>query len=166
MTLKATFDSVALKANMATLKNIGEIEFTQKLGNEIGSAIVEQVKDQLSKGISPVKEEGRFAGYKKSYVDAIQKGRYPGKSVRPVNLKLSGDLINSLDYTARGLKNAIEVKINFYGQEDKEDWLRSNPTHAASRKALPRGSEGFNVSIQKTIKDLVNEFIINLLKKR
>lgn len=167
MTLKAKFDSAALKQNAVELKKLQEIAFTSRLASDVGSTIVNQVKDEISKGISPVKGAGRFAGYKESYQEAIrsQRGQFSGKGTRPVNLKLSGDFINSLGFKSKGLKNKIEVSLNFYGEQDKETWLRSNPNHAAPRKALPRGSESFNVSIQKTIKDVVNRFIINLLKK-
>jgi hypothetical protein len=59
-----------------------------------------EIKDSISKGISPVEGEGRFQGYSDSYLEQIKKQtgylKGSGKRKRPVNLFVTGTMLNSL----------------------------------------------------------------------
>jgi hypothetical protein len=59
----------------------------------------EEIVKEISEGRSPVKRAGgRFKAYSPSYKKAIDKGRYSqfNKRKRPVNLRLSGELLKSI----------------------------------------------------------------------
>lgn len=64
----------------------------------VGAELEKQVVKEISEGRSPVKSKGRFFKYSASYRRAIDRGRYSdfNKRKRPVNLKLSGQLLNSI----------------------------------------------------------------------
>lgn len=72
---------------------------------EGGDILKGEIQTSVAKGISPLKSGGnqtggkaRFQKYSTSYSGAIKKGQYSpyGKKTRPVNLKLSGKMMNSI----------------------------------------------------------------------
>lgn len=74
-------------------------EFSEKGAKATGEILKEEVVREISEGRSPVKRAGgRFAAYSQSYKKAIDKGRYTqfNKRKRPVNLRLSGQLLRSV----------------------------------------------------------------------
>ena len=77
-------------------------EFKSVATRDYKAEMLAAIKDLISKGISPVKGYRRFAPYSPSYKEAIDSGRFPGKSKRPVNMTLSGKMMDSLDIRVRG----------------------------------------------------------------
>jgi len=83
-------------------KRFKEPEFIEKIGKDFKKNIAEgfgpELLNLLDKGISPVKEsKNRQPEYSESYKKQIKRdGLGVGKKVRPVNLKLTGDLHKSL----------------------------------------------------------------------
>lgn len=79
-----------------------------KFGFQAGAPTLAAILDSISKGISPVKGEGRFVGYSETYIHEIKAGEFKeySKLVRPVNLKLSGEMLASGDTspTANGVR--------------------------------------------------------------
>ena len=90
------------------LKGISKIK--KALGNKalyknIGSTAVSEIKRTIARGYSPVKGEGKFKPYSRSYLNQINNGygmpgRY-GKKPLPVNMELSGKMMNSLKYSVK-----------------------------------------------------------------
>lgn len=170
MALKAKFDSVALNTNIANLKKLQEIKFSKALAEDVGNAIIDEMKDLISKGISPIKGGGRYESYKQSYADKIKskKGVYANKGLKPVNLNLTGQFLGSLTHKVKALKNKLEISIGYNNKlaRDKEDGHRYGSNSQKIRPTLPLGSEGFAVVIQKKVIDIVNKYIIEQLKKK
>lgn len=67
------------------------------------------VEDHIKKGKSPVAGFGNFDPYSISYVKAINEGRYSkyGKTIKPVNLKVTGQLLESFYVRFEGGKVAV-----------------------------------------------------------
>lgn len=143
-----------------------------KTQNTLGEAVIEMMKDAMSKGLSPVKGFGRFIGYssqrnnnKSSYPFNV-KHKYPSKKVRPVNLKLSGDLYDSIGF--KGIKQGVEIGHINMTSEIKEKFEKHNEGSdilVPQRKYLPnKRGETFIVTIMQMIKYIYTErikFIIN-----
>lgn len=149
-------------------------------GQLIGGYIIHETKRMIARGQSPVRDIGRFVAYKaqqikkKASKDSKPRGypydlmdRYPDKKVRPVNLKLSGDMLN-----------AMEQRFNFSAQEvtvgifDQKQALKAE-THnrgtqeprVPKRPFLPTDAMiGFAESIQRGIISIVKKRIASIIK--
>mgnify|MGYP001195900596 CR=1 FL=1 len=75
-----------------------------------------EIKDSISKGISPVRGKRSFAKYK-------DKNKYPGdkKQSNKPNLKLTGELLDN--YTARTVSGEIAVTIGIHS--DASDFVKT-----------------------------------------
>lgn len=168
---------MAIKAKVSVNFNIDKS--LQKLKSDkvlvpIAREVLSLMKDKIYIGYSPVKGEGRFIAYsaqrnnvrpKKSlYPYNVQK-KFPDKRVRPVNLKLSGQMLQALTYKIR--QGAIILGI-FDAQESEKAQRHQvgDPAHGLpKRRFLPtKSGEEFIVSIQREIKDLFVRAIDQILK--
>lgn len=130
---------------------------------DMPNKIEDIVLERISKGISPVLGQGRFKPYSDSYKKQIRKGRYRGKSIRPVNLYLTGEMIKTFFVNPKG--NGFRIGFtsdladvhNRLGPRGKREFIR---------RLLPTiPGEQFTKSI---IKDIINELkgILRKTKKR
>lgn len=148
----------------------------------IGTAVVEKMKEQISRGISPIKENGRFPAYKwvgkiqtirkslgtkasRKIVRDVKQTRYPysmmaefpDKRVRPVNLKLSGAFIDSL--RARVASKQIEISFSDPLSNKKELGHREGVGGQPKRPILPNDSENLNGSIFRALLDSLDKVL-------
>ncbi len=76
--------------------------FGDREARKAAEEVLEEMRDMIVKGISPIRGRGRFPAYlhagKKGKYPANQKNKYPTKRQRPVNLLLSGDFLRALTY--------------------------------------------------------------------
>lgn len=121
------------------------------------------VDESISLGISPVQGEGKFQKYSPSYKEAIKAGRYSGKNISPVNMKLSGDMLNSFFVK----KKSNGIIIGFKDELAEIHTLKGAGKSKVIRKLLPLGSgEDFKTSIKKQIIALLEEAVATILGKR
>lgn len=177
----ARLNTNKLKADLAReMRRIGkktiEEGLTRKDKIDIGDEMLEEMKRDISRGISPIFGYGRFPGYKavmasqsilrggragsrsararrRSLATARKKegypytvrGRFPNKRERPVNLYLSGDMLNSLEARPRRLG----LEFGYYKAKSalKEQGHREGVGGQPSRPTIPVGSERLNRSI-------------------
>jgi hypothetical protein len=149
-----------------TLKQLPD-KISKRFAKDIKQDIVKIITDEILSGKSPVKNKGSFKDYSLSYKETI-KGNVSfrrlggstkatplpfedknitkhGKSVSPVNMKLSGDMLKSL--TAK--QNAKgQVIISFKSKIAKfHDKLGAGKSKVI-RRLLPNNSDkGFNPKI-------------------
>jgi hypothetical protein len=98
----------------------------QKLIGQIAPNILKGIEKSITRGGSPVEGKGRYQDYSDSYKQAIG-GRFKNaagdvitsaskrysqynKKVRPVNLRLTGDMLKSLAYKVMG--SALTIFFN------------------------------------------------------
>lgn len=148
----------------------------------LGETVRDMSLESISKGLSPVRGVGRFVSYRAQTASAKQPKRppklrnsraprglsrfypysvlskFPHKTIRPVNLKLSGEFLETL--TFRGTKNGIEFgHLEFSGRtkdlfEAHNEGMNSK-NNVPQRKYLPnKPGEDFIVSIMRAIKDI------------
>jgi hypothetical protein len=89
-------------------------QFSQLGAKTAADELKKEVVESISRGVSPVKRSGgRYKKYSTSYRQAIDNGYYSefNKRKRPVNLRLSGDLLKSI-YTRLISKTRIEIGFN------------------------------------------------------
>ena len=122
----------------------------------MGKSIISEMKNLISKGVSPILGRGRFAGYKKSYKKAISRGRgdFRSKRPRPVNLKLSGKFLKALKFQLRKGAKFPSLRIGFFKKTElqKERGHRAGQNKQRKRPVVPQGKEQFAARIQRIIK--------------
>lgn len=119
--------------------------------------IKRNIKALIAKGISPVKGQGSFVPYSESYKKQIKSGRYPGKKIRPINLKLSGKMLRSL--ISRTTQTGFS--IYFTNKLARIHSLEGAGASQTIRKVMPQDDEVFkrtvmiesDTLIEKTLKE-------------
>lgn len=132
----------------------------------MGRAIVKEMKDMIGKGISPIRGKGRFPGYKDSYKKRIkkQRGEFKGKRQRPVNLKLTGDMLDALKHKSKKGKRA-KLEIGYFDEDEaiKERGHREGANKQLKRPTVPlQRREQFAARIQRIIRLEVDKIIKKL----
>lgn len=156
-------DPTQLKALKKKLKDISN-PIDNDTAKKAAKATREEMLDLISKGISPIKGNGRFPAYK----DAK---KYPGKrkSARPVNLKLSGDFLNSLQARVKKFKDGFGFVIGYFDNLSKlkEQGHREGANKQRKRPSIPEidKREQFAERIQVTFLKIFNKRIAALVKK-
>lgn len=166
MPVKFTFNQGAFNSQVLRLDKLREPKFSKQLGDELGKIITDEMKNLVDKGISPIKGKGRFEPYRNSYRSKIEQGYYPGKGLRPVNLKLTGHMLGALSHAVEVFKSAIRITINYSDDlaRKKESGHREGVNNQAQRPTLPQGSEEFSTVITQKVRQRVADFLIKLIK--
>lgn len=176
MALKAKITGLEkLQAKLRRLKR----PVTRKEADQIGTQAVAIMRDLVSKGISPVKGPGlgtKFPAYKWSkaskkeradkYPYAVMK-RYPDKKVTPVNLRLTGKQMASLNYDVLENPKGFAVSI---GYDDtlsikKESGHREGVGGQPSRPTIPvvPSGEEFAQKIQQAYLRVLNAAVKSVI---
>ncbi len=126
----------------------------------VGDMIVDQMKDSIAAGVSPVKGERRFEKYK-------DPKKYPAgvKPNLPVNLYLSGDMLEALKAFPEEDKVMIGIRDGAMAARAIDH--NSGTNHMPRRHFLPtsKGDE-LTVSITRSIKSLYTKLMRDIIKSR
>lgn len=132
-------------------------QFDKPTAEKVGQTIVDNMLSLIASGSSPIKGKGKFPAYKNP-------DKYPGKlkPKSPVNLRLSGDFLDSLDYKVRERSGSNEIIISYSAKESvKERGHREGANRQPSRPTLPERREKFAELIEaayiKIIEDRINK---------
>jgi hypothetical protein len=150
---------------------------------DAGEVAVTAIKKLIASGTSPVEGFGRYDAYgaqrnkikgkkARGYPLNVQKD-FPNKKVRPVNLFLSGEMLDALGFQVKFRLQSFKTRlsIGFFGNISKS--LREKIDTAQNgnilknipqRKILPGPGETFTISIQRAIKNALVESIKKSLK--
>ena len=111
----------------------------------------EDIISSLERGTSPVEGEKRFQRYSKSYSEAIKKGRVPGKKLRPVNMKVSGALYESIKSkkVSAGFNIVFTLKVKSGELLAEIHSFMGAGKSRAIRMLLPDSDGDFKKSIKK-----------------
>lgn len=123
----------------------------------------------MNKSISPVKGAGKWVKYSDSYITAVKGflGQAWGKDISPVNLKLSGELHNSLKVYGIGLLSKTYVlRISF------NDFLADihNRRGASKKKVIRRllptnNGEEFNYGLTRILLNSLKDAVARVVEK-
>ena len=175
MAIKAVIDFKKLQRDLEKASGVEAKKVIDSLKrsdlDDIGDAVIDEMKSAIAKGISPIKDAGRFPAYKwaakkslarksgskKKQADREFKGKYPysaqkkfpGKRERPVNLKLSGEFLNNLKTT---IKNKT-ILLGFFKKpfDDYELGHREGANDQPKRPIIPISGEEFTNSIYRRL---------------
>lgn len=136
----------------------------RKTATTLGRKIVAAMKDNISKGISPITGR-RFPAYKNPR-------KYPGdrKPSRPVNLKLSGKQLKALQSrpvkSEAGFGSSVGYLTNAGNAQKKESGHREGVNQQPKRPTIPIGNESFSQRIQNLIFEIYSKRIDAVLRKK
>lgn len=154
-----------------------------KVAKELNDVIKEGIKNSLSRSQSPVKGYGRLTPYAaeiggargktstaldtSKYPFSVQH-KYPGKKIRPINLQLSGKMIDSIKVIS--ISND-KVTIGVSGTKQKLMAETHNEgtqePRVPTRRFMPTADgEEFVGSIQTKILAIIEKRVFDLIKGR
>lgn len=153
-----------IKKNFKDLENLipkVRKEFLRQSKRDLKKLVIDE---SISKGISPVEGQGKFEKYSKSYKEAIKAGRYSqySKTISPVNMKLSGDMLESFFVEDNG--NSLKIGFDHELAEIHND--KGAGQSKVIRRLLPtKQGEKFKRSILRGILDLLDSAVAKILGK-
>ena len=142
--------------------NVKDIQLDAQ--REIGPAVSKEILELLSDGISPT-QNGKFKqNYSERYLKAIARGKYPGKTISPVNLKLTGSLYGSLVYKTKVLKTSVKTTFRFRKRKrakQHDEGLDGLPV----RRLLPNKGEAWHTNINLIVVNFLTRSVENFAKR-
>lgn len=137
-------------------------KFKKTAGKALINVYKKEIISEIEGGRSPIDGQGRFVKYSDSYKKQIKAGRYKGKKPRPVNLKLTGDLLKSLFVKLIrggfriGFDNELADIHNKQGAGKSKTIRRMLPTNKG---------EQFNRSIRKRVREVLTQTANKIFKR-
>jgi len=139
----------------------------------VGETVKDMMLNLISKGISPVRGEGKFKAYaeqrlndKTKYPKSVKK-KFPGKKTRPVNLSLSGELLKKFGWWiskgARGLGKTTWIGFKNPSKRTKdllETHNEGRHKDVPKRQILPDFSQNEELAVS------INRKIVEIYRKR
>lgn len=133
--------------------------------NAIGGTVVDKAKEMISSGQSPVRGIGRYIRYADSYRGMIKRKHPQGKNITPVNLNLTGKMLD--EYTFERVSDKV-VRVGFVKETKSHEIARYHTEgneKMPSRPLVPSKNEEWAVSIMQAIKDIYGKRLADLIKK-
>jgi len=143
------------------LKEIDKNALDERVSAEANNTVLKKILALIGSGRSPVEGYGRFEDYKNP-------DKYPGtrKSARPVNLRLTGDMLDELEFRSvsgnlvygihSDADNDIKIRANVHNNGERDD--------IPQRKFVPSADEGFTSSVALELRNLIKRQILNRIK--
>lgn len=188
MSVRMVFDANKLKRDLQKAAGEEAEKAVKRISNrdkiDIGEQVIDEMKTAIAKGISPIKDAGRFPAYlwagkkqlarksgtKKKQADREFKNKYPysamkdfpDKRERPVNLALSGAFLRALKAKVQG----STLYIGFFdGDKDKhgtpfgdyESGHREGVFGQPKRPIIPDGKEELSQSVYRRLVKALQE---------
>ena len=123
--------------------------------------IPNKVRRIMSSGLSPVNNVVQYVDYSDSYKKAIKQGRYKKyrKRQKPVNLKLSGELHQSIEMatTPRG--------IQILSNDPKLEYHNDGTDNMPARQIFPNPGQTFKPEVMNILSDSLLKIMTNTLNK-
>lgn len=129
------------------------------VNRKVGELVVDEMRDSLKSGLSPVRGIRRFTPYK-------DREKYPAdrKPARPVNLYLSGEMLAALEPFIRGSRLYVGVRDS--EQAVKAKAHQEGTANMAARRFMPTADgEEFTVTITRKIRDLYAKILSDIIKR-
>jgi hypothetical protein len=155
--------AIKVKVKVPVFNNLKKKLSSKDVQRTVAEAVIGEMRNFIAIGASPVRGERRFLSYK-------NKRKYPGdlKNSKPVNLELSGSMLDAITYKAI----RFGVKIGIFRGIFSNKQSKKAITHIRGLNGVPKRKffpidEGdrFNVSIQKTIRTLYEKIISDIIKQ-
>lgn len=174
MNFKVKFDNAAMQKVLDKVEKLSN-PLDQQTAKKIGADVLDEMKDGISRGKSPISGNGNFEAYRGTYRKRIQRYGYVhtedgkfSKRLRPVNLEVSGKFLSALKATVTKVKSGYGVVIGFGDRKNQkiEEGHRKGANGQAERPVIPQGGEQFSRNIQEVYLDGINEKIASIAKEK
>lgn len=128
--------------------------FNKDVLQTLGSLVIAKMNDLIRGGHSPIEGKGNFPAYKNPK-------KYPGKKKlhNPVNLSLTGQMLNSLRYRINQQKVIVTILYVNKKAAVKEQGHREGANAQPKRPTIPIKNEKFHSSITIAIDQFVNRVL-------
>ena len=181
MALKFTLGVRSIRKLQQNIRELERNAVDQKTATALGRVIVKGIRDLTERGDSPIKGpgvSGKLPAYRRGYVEQIRRGgrrfpgprqpagfrrrRFRGKSVRPVNLRLSGEFMRSLRFKVVNSGSGKGALIGFRTRESerKERGHREGANNQRKRPIIPEARRG------ETFAQRITQKVLAILNKR
>lgn len=173
------FDLGDFSKGLESIVKLADEAVDKRTADVIGQTIVNEMKNLISKGTSPIKGNKRFPAYlatkrgkdeKKRGYPYNKQSKYPSKGTRPVNLTLSGEFLSNLQHRSERKGKSYDVKVGFRDQEsiDKELGHRTGANGQPKRPIIPTTDEEFakviQVQVERIFAGALNKFFKSRLR--
>ena len=120
---------------------------------EFGRRLVDRILERTADGLD--KNETKFKKYKPSYVKSLSFEIY-GKDANDVNLRLTGEMLDSLEARPKG---AYDVELYFIGafSNEKATWAIEGTKTAPKRDFFGISLDDQLEALKNTLKDFENQ---------
>lgn len=171
--IKANFDLDRLKKLTIRMTNLQQLSVGDKAAKDIAKEVRDLMLQEISRGRGTVSGFAALKRYKDpnrtsppSYAQQIKRGKFPGKSLQPVNLKLSGDFLNDLKVLGRIVGSKLEVSFSYATSlsQKKERGHATGHNGQPKRPTLPAKGQKFSAVIQDKIRERFLFFVNKLIK--
>jgi len=153
---------VTVKSRFDITRMIGP-EFGAEFQNRLGETLLEEMKNDISKGNSPVRTERRFEPYKNP--EKYPAGKKPN---RPVNLHLTGEMLQYLKFKPVTGRPAVDVGYLNAPHDVQVRAIAHNTGTGdmAQRKHIPwESGDELTVRITRRMIDVYKERLARLIQK-
>lgn len=150
------------KNNIPKLRKQLKGQITTRAKRVFPALLEEQIIEKnILKGRSPVFGAGKYEKYSSSYKKQIRRSLSSfGKKPRPVNLKLSGQLLSTffVKFKGKGIKVGFSDKVAEFHNE--------GTSNMPQRKMIPGKGEKFNQSITRAINTALTKIVRQVVKTK
>ena len=157
-----------VKLKLDAPKQLSEIT-SDKLSREVGKVAIPLIKKLCLSGQSPVEGRGRFQRYKdtSNYPGRIiALDEYPGKTKSPVNLFLSGKMLDAIE----AFRSGKAIRLGIFNDNEALDRAIA---HNEGKGKMPRRAflptkdgEKFAQTIMRAIVDIFDKRVKELLTRK
>jgi len=154
-----------VKLRLDSKKDLDSV-LNDSLAQRVGKTVKEMIISMCSRGVSPVQGQGRFTKYKDTdkYPQNVR-DEYPGKRKSPVNLILSGAMLEAIETFRNGNKLRLGI-FNGSPQLNKAAAHNEGEGRMPRRAFIPsRSGEEFARTIMRAIVDLYNTRVKDILTR-
>ena len=126
----------------------------------IENDVVDEVLALLEVGISPTRDGEWKPNYSNMYIKEIQKGKYPSKTISPVNLKLTGKMYASLKTKSVPKQGRLTIEFMDKKAKDHDQGLKGLPI----RRLFPDGNERLHSKLTSFLTRRMRSALIKVAK--
>ena len=119
-----------------------------------------EVLNLMEVGISPT-AKAVWAEYSERYINQIRAGKYPNKTISPVNLKLTGKLYKSLKSSKNESKGTLSYVFTDPNAKKQDQGLMGVP----KRQIFPEGKQNLHTSLTLVIARNLRKALATLARR-
>lgn len=155
--------SAKIKGDKQLIKLLKDLQapIDRSTALEIGSEVVDQIKEKTAQGINPLTNRA-YQALSKKYADRKKGGN------RLPNLRLSGDFMKSLSFKSKKIKNGYTTIVGYRTRKSelKEKGHAEGANGQAKRPTLSTGGNKQSATFREVINKIATKRIRDLIRRK